>query len=65
MLRMVDVLIMILNPQLVSIDGLSGLLHVGTVRTFMNPNLCYIVDQVPNAEYWQVHYHVITQCVDV
>lgn len=47
---------MILNPLLSSIDGLGGLLHVGTVRTFMNSDLCYILDRTPSADYWQVCY---------
>ena len=59
-LRTLDFLIMILNTQLTSIDGLAGLLHVGTVRTFMNPQLCYILNETPNAAYWQVCKHIMS-----
>ena len=44
----------IINPNLVSIDGLSGLLKVGSVRMFGNPKLCYIGTETPSAQYWQV-----------
>ena len=53
-LRTLDFLIMILNSQVTSIDGLGGLLHVGSVRTFMNSQLCYILNETPNEAYWQV-----------
>ena len=44
----------ITNPSLRNIDGLSGLLSVTLVRTFMNTALCYVGTSEPSEVYWEV-----------
>ena len=54
-LRTANMINIIQNPSLVSIDGLSGLQRVtSTVRIFINQNLCYIGTGTPDQAYWQV-----------
>ena len=52
-LRFVEVLQITNNDNLVSIDGLSGIVRVADLLNIRsNPSLCYILDQAPDTDYW-------------
>lgn len=52
-LRFVNVLRITSNDNLVSIDGLSGIVRVQDLLNIRsNPSLCYILDQTPDTDYW-------------
>ncbi len=63
-LRYVDVLKVTNHPNLVSIDGFAG---IESIRRHLdvrnNPQLCYILSDTPDYDYWKVsgisHYSTL------
>ena len=56
-LREIHTLFIQANTRLVHIDGFGGILSVHTVMIQSSAALCYILNETPDSNYWEVHIY--------